>query len=190
MLTIVNTGMSQPLSLRTFPEVIPEIPTAITAAETEELQELARGCQVLEVGSLLGYSTVVLAQVAHRVFSVDPHGGYPTDHPRPTLPAFLQNLEDYHVLDKVVQIIGYDHWVVPSFRDKEFGLVFIDTTGTYNQTLDSAMMAWRVVAPGGHLAIHDCGHPEWPGAAAAVQQFSNYADREFRVVDRMAVFQK
>jgi protein-L-isoaspartate O-methyltransferase len=61
------------------------IPTAVTPREAAVMVTHASGRLVLEVGALLGYSTVTLATTALHVVSVDPHDGYPAHDPRPTL---------------------------------------------------------------------------------------------------------
>ena len=53
----------------------PAIRTSITAAEARALRRLARDSVVVEIGSAYGYSTVVMALVARRVISIDPHTG-------------------------------------------------------------------------------------------------------------------
>lgn len=167
-----------------------DIPSALTPDETAELRRLARGGTVLEVGSLLGYSTVALAQVAHRVDSVDPHEGYPADNPRPTLSTFIENLVRHNVRDTVCIHIGYDKQVLPYLRRGMYDLAFLDLTGLYGDTYSCL---WRVVPLLRHraaLCVHDCGHPDWPGAMAAVSDFAQNLGTVFRLVDRMAIFEQ
>ncbi len=45
-------------------DTLPGIPTSLTEAEAAELSRLAAGQRVLEFGSLLGASTILLAQAA------------------------------------------------------------------------------------------------------------------------------
>lgn len=160
-----------------------EIPTALTTSEHKRLQELAAGKVVLEVGSLLGYSTVTLAQVAISVVSVDPHQGYPADDPRPTIGPFLQNLDDYRVRELVTVMVGTHNDVFRWLRPEAFDMVFIDCTGEFELTLDVMKKCQRLLWPKHVMCVHDCGHPDWPGAMAAVRAFGE----DFELVDRLAV---
>lgn len=162
-----------------------DIPTAITPAERGRLQELAADNYVLEVGSLLGHSTVAMAQVASHVVSVDPHVGYPANDPRPTLIPFLMNLNRYDVRDKVTVTVGTHRDVLPWLKPKKFDLIFIDTTGEYDLTLDVITSTLPCLTVDGAVCVHDCGHPDWPGAMAAVESL----DVPFELVDRLAVIQ-
>ena len=166
------------------------IPTAATPGEAAELQRLARGGVVLEVGSLLGFSTVTLAAVARRVHSVDPHEGYPAHDPRPTLEPFLANLREHGVRDRVVVHVGTDAEVLPALAPAQFTLAFLDLTGMYQDTLDAMERTRRVLRHRAVLCIHDCGHPDWPGALAAVDDFATHSGTTYRLVDRMAIFEQ
>lgn len=166
------------------------IPTAVTKKEIEQMAELAKGQRVLEIGSLLGYSTTILAQVASIVHSVDPHEGYPADDPKPTLEPFLKNLQIAGVRSKVVVHIGTDKQVLPSLRNAYFGLAFIDITGLYEDTLASMYLAEDKLTHSGVLCVHDCGHPEWPGAMEAITDFATDQTREYRLVDKLAIFDR
>lgn len=165
-----------------------DIPTAVTLAEGNRLRELARGKRVLEVGSLLGYSTVLMAQVAKHVVSVDPHEGYPASNPRPTLWQFRRNIFLHGVADKVTPMIGTDDVVLPLLDTRQFGLVFIDGTGEYDMTLAAMRRAVPLLRYCGALAVHDCGHPDWPGAMDAAETFAREGRRTFELIDRLAVF--
>ena len=167
-----------------------DIPTALTPAETAELQTLAEGFDVLEVGSLLGYSTTRLAERARIVHSVDPHEGYPADNPRPTLAPFLANLVECGVREKVVVHIGQDIDVLPSLRRGQFDLAFLDMTGMYEDTMRGIMLAVPLLRHYAALAVHDCGHPDYPGSLAAVQTYANMTGTTFRLIDRLAIFEQ
>jgi len=165
----------------------PDIPTALTKAESIALEMLAIDNRVLEVGALLGYSTVVMARVACQVVSVDPHQGYPERDPKPTLDEYLNNLERYGVIEKVVPVIGTIEKAGEFLDPEMFSLVFLDLTGRYEDTFQ-AMMNINCLHGGGVLAVHDCGHPEWPGVQQAVQEFSKLEKIEPMIVDRLAIF--
>lgn len=167
-----------------------EIPSAITSCESRELTRLAENALVLEIGSLLGYSTTVLAKAAHLVHSVDPHEGYPADNPRPTLQPFIKNLVDAGIREKVAIHVGYDHEILPFFKDGAFDLVFIDITGLYQDTLQAMIRSVPKLRHSGVLCVHDCRHPKWPGATRAVRDFSDVYRRPYRTVDRLAIFDR
>jgi hypothetical protein len=154
----------------------------MTSAESEKLQELARGKDVLEIGSLLGYSTVLLAKVARRVIAIDPHRGYPQADPKPTLAEYTWNLDRYDVRDKVTTIVGDARTILPLFRPTMFSLIFLDCTRIAAETIFLAnnLDPW-------HLAIHDYGHPEWTGATEAIDMFFRMRSCPMEIVDTLAV---
>lgn len=166
---------------------LPNIPTALTAYEAETLHRLAKGKTVVEIGSLLGFSTVVMAQAAEFVTAIDPHEGYPERDPRPTYPEFIQNLERFNVWEKVVPI----RTRVQNVRLAGHGwldMAFIDASGKFNDTLDAILSCDRWLRPGGILAVHDYGLDSWPGATQAIDAWSRIKGRPFRLFDTLAVF--
>lgn len=165
---------------------LPDIPTAVTEAEVAKLVELARGKRVLEVGSLLGFSTVCLSRVAEVVHAVDPHAGYPDHAPRPTLLPFLENLERYEVRHKVVPHIGTIQEVGPWLKEEAFDLIFIDTSGHYRDTIE-AMQATNHLLYDGHMCVHDYDLAGWPGVKQAVDGFALNEAAEIELVGTLAV---
>ena len=158
-------------------------PTAITPKEIHFLQALAVGQDVLEIGSLLGHSTIRMAEVANHVVSVDPHDGYPRDNPKPTLTDFLANLNAHGVREKVTVCVGNHNEVLPWLREKHFKVVFIDVTEEKDLTLEIMRECVPLMRHYSALCVHDCGHPKWPGALEAVKEFG----RKFILVDSLAV---
>lgn len=159
-----------------------DIPTSMTDREASRLRELAHGARVLEIGSLLGYSTIVLAQVAKSVVAVDPHHGYPSSDPRPTLNGFLGNIERYGVGEKVTPILGDGREVLRFLRPHHFDLIFIDITTCATDLLFTANNLdprW--------IALHDYGHQQWTGATEAVRQFFLMRSYQMEIVDTLAV---
>jgi len=159
----------------------PRIPTAMTPAEALALSELAAGRTVLEIGSLLGYSTIVMANVAKKVWAIDPHRGYPVADPQPTLNGFLQNLADYQMLDKVIPILGDAREVLPALRG-HFDLIFIDITRHAGELIflaNNLDPRW--------IALHDYNHPTWTGATEAIDSFFLMRSYPMRIVDRLAI---
>ncbi len=169
-----------------------DIPTALTEVEAVALTQLAAGKRVLEVGSLLGFSTVTMARVAEHVTSIDPHEGYPVDNPRPTWPLFNGNLEHFGVADQVTAFKADDSMLlayeVLEDGEEAFEFAFIDATGTYEDTIriiERVVDVMHVDAP--ILAVHDYGIAAWPGAGEAVRDYCTQNLLNFGVVDTLAL---
>lgn len=132
----------------------PSIPTAVSPAESKALYDLAQGKLVLELGSWLGASTVVLCQSADKVHAVDwflgdAHAG--EDDSKPGYFAHTRECKN------LVTHVGRFEQVLPGFRSSMFDFAFLDGYHTYEATVDAARLAMRVVAPGGKIAFHDYG---------------------------------
>lgn len=157
-----------------------DIPTALTETEAFRLQELAKGKVCLEIGALLGYSTITLADVAKVVYSIDPHCGYPKTDPRPTLVPFLANLIRYGVFHKVKPLVGTAQEILPILFDIEWVMplgiefAFIDVTGEYEDTWYCLNNVNKLLSENGWMAVHDMGRVEGydcSGATEAAQDF-------------------
>lgn len=152
----------------------PSIRTAMSTYESARLQRWAAGRSVVECGSLLGYSTVLMAQVARSVVSIDRHDGYPSlGLPNDTLRLMLGNLHRYNVASKVTVVVGEHRQVAEWPSD----LAFIDLDGTSGTTLDAVR---RAQAP--FVAIHDYGRHACRGVAHAVAAL--VAAGSHRVIER------
>lgn len=140
-----------------------DIPTALTPRETDLLRQVARGKIVAEAGSLLGYSTVALAQVAHRVISIDPHNGYPTEAPRPTFAPFLHNLTRHGVRPRVDVVCGDARIELPKLCPDG---VFLDLTG--ERSLTEECLAAARATGARWIGVHDYQRNGCHGATEAV----------------------
>jgi hypothetical protein len=159
----------------TFDGVLPsDIPTAVKAAEAEELQDLARGVVVLECGAFYGFSTVVLAQVALVVHSVDWHHGDEQAGRVETLPDYLTNLKRYGVADRVVTHMGRFEDVLPSLRPGSFDGCFLD--GQHDRaSLDRDLrLIHPLIRRRGWIAVHDYGLFDVTPAVEAFVAWSRY----------------
>lgn len=169
-----------------------DIPTALTRDETSVLQAICVGKHVLEIGALLGYSTVAIAQVAESVKSVDPHEGYPSDNPRPTFQQWGENLSRHGLSHKVVCFKMRWQLAVQLERIYPYEVVFMDLTGEYDDTKECLQYfapewGWSLKT----IAVHDCGHPEWPGVDRAVEWMKERLGPyhyTFEQIDRLGVF--
>lgn len=134
-------------------------PTAISPAEVDLLQQYARGKRVLEMGALLGYSTIKLAEVASHVVSIDMHEGYRGK----TYWRYMSNLERAGIRHKVTPVLGDAIALTPMFDCHEF--YFIDLTGIWKDTRDAIK---AIPACPALIGIHDFGRQNCTGVELAV----------------------
>ena len=153
---MVAEGQAVPL-LRQEAVNPPDIMSAISHREAVRLARLARDGVVLELGSHLGYSTIVLARTAALVHSVDWHRGDPDAGLEPTLMPFFGNILKYGVADKVVAHIGRFEDILPTFGEAVFDGCFLDGSHDFKAVVADTAEALRVVRVGGWLAWHDWG---------------------------------
>ena len=158
-----------------------QIPTALTSRETSTLQHLAAGKRCVEAGSLLGYSTVAMGQVARQVVAIDPHDGYPYWQPRPTFEVFLRNIRRHQVAERVVPVVGNgeDHLIL-----HPADVAFLDLTGHYDITLRCLEAARSPI-----ICCHDYMRGGCHGATEAVDFFARRGGYTVRTVDTLAVIE-
>lgn len=139
------------------------INTSLTSAETAELQRLAAGKDVLEVGSAYGYSTVALALVAKSVVAIDPHVTHDSHQ------TLLANLAA-NGLDNVTVRVGRSQDHLPALLGCTFDLIWVD--GDHSAQVVEHDVAWaqRLLRPGGVLACHDYNEDTCPGVKIALDK--------------------
>lgn len=153
------------------------INTSLTSAETAELQRLADGKDVLEVGSAYGYSTIAMALVANKVTAVDPHRDLNSLH------ALVANLAAAGVTDKVWWIAGTSRDVLPTLGPA-FDLIFIDGDHTFAEVAHDVAASLPLLRPGGILACHDLDEDTCPGVRQAIDAWR----QPDYVIDTLAVY--
>lgn len=157
----------------------PAIYTSLTDAEAQELVRLSAGKWVLEVGAAYGYSTVLLAENAKHVDSVDPHETHQS------LDSLRSNLREYGIARRVEVHIGFSSEVLPKLRAATYDLVFIDGDHTAPGVAHDLEHALRLAAPEGVLAFHDWNEETCPGVRQALEAWR----QPDYIVDTLAVFQ-
>lgn len=158
----------------------PAIDTSLTSAEIDELCRLAKGADVLEIGSAYGYSAAAMALAGGHVDAVDPHAWLNS------FDAMANNLAAYQVSDRV-KIHRTDSWTaLPDFaaQGRSFDLVWVD--GDHEAVTVSHDIEWarRLLRPNGTLACHDYGEDTCPGVRQALDAWKAPP----RLVDTLAVY--
>lgn len=180
----------------------PAILTSVATEEATELARLAKGQDVLEIGSARGYSACVMALAGARsITAIDPHMPTWLGDTRSQMRA---NLDAYGVADRVEIIQAYSFDAMPALIEQErrFGLVFVDgdhAGPVAEQDLGYAAMLTGPAqdsnggqstdgGPGGIICVHDflehCCCPEVLHAANRV-----FPDGPSRIIATMAVYE-
>jgi predicted O-methyltransferase YrrM len=134
-------------------------------AESAVLFNLARGQAVLEIGTLHGYSAILMSRTATVVHTVDWHRGSKELGELDTLATAWRNIREAGA-DNVVMHVGRSCDVLP-YLSGPFGLVFIDGSHEYEDVitdLDDCVNLLRCKT----LLVHD--YRGYPGVTKAVDE--------------------
>lgn len=142
--------------------------------ELTKLMELATGREVLEVGAFMGLSAWGMAQTAKSVLSVDTFQAA-TDGQRQikfegeytTLDAYKKAVSGF---DNVDFYIGRSDEYGPSWKSRQYDMVFLDATHTYDEVFHDIYSLYALVREGGVLVLHDYGHADFPGVKQAADE--------------------
>lgn len=150
----------------------------LTDVEVDELRRLARGRVVLELGAWKGRSTVVLAEVATFVVSIDHHRGMPAEYgiEGTSLEDYLANVRPLENVAPVLDDFGF----ATLFKPQAFGLVFLDGIHDFDSVTHDLELVARFDCP---LALHDWWAYDVRPAAEALGL------EPTRVVGSVAVFE-
>ena len=142
-----------------------DIPSAVTGEEAAKLASLASGGDVLELGAWFGFSTVILAQAARRVTSVDWHQGDAHAGKEETWDAYRANLDRYGVASKVDARRGRFEDVLPALARQGalFDGAFLDAQHDSDSVQADLDLLLPLIRPGGFVAFHDYGRSEATG---------------------------
>jgi len=150
-----------------------EVPGWLTLKEGTALASLARGKEVLEIGTYCGRSTICMAQTAHGVDTIDHHEGddgtINAEVPQPvsdSLAELDKYLCKYGVEESVNILVGQAVNICPKLKDASYDLVFIDGGHDTPSVHHDTQQALRLVKPGGVIAYHDWTYPSVQDGAA------------------------
>jgi Methyltransferase domain len=198
----VRLSFAERAPVATKPKVV--VWTSLTPDETEALRELARGREVVEVGSAFGYSTAVLASVAAHVWAVDPHNVEPgfgnynfPGEPPPGYEHTYERLElvlsDLKLTGRVDTCFDYSHHALAAgtpfahhLADR-VDMAFIDGDHAYLSALTDLRNCERILGPVSVMTVHDYGEDANPDVAKAVDEWRR--GRPMRLVDTLAIIE-
>lgn len=150
--------------------------------EHDLLRQVARGKLVLEMGAWEGETTVLLAEVAARVWTVDHHRGDRFVGLRDTLARYFVNVAQSGREDRVVSIVGDFRHVLPYLSRDHFGVVLVDGAHDYDSIQADVVQALALVSREGVIAVHDWGRWEVAPACRAL------LGAPYEVVDSLALW--
>lgn len=150
--------------------------------EHELLRQLARGKSVLELGAWCGMTTVVLAQVANRVWTVDHFEGDAFTGRCSTLGHYWASLRAAGVEESVITVVGEFGVVLRVLRLSWFDLVLVDGAHDYDSVRHDVSQAAALVTRTGAVAVHDYGRWDVERACSELLGFPD------QVVDSLAIW--
>ena len=112
-----------------------------------------RARTILQLGTFLGYTALVLADIARQqseqalVVTVDPNSKYNSNCRRY---ADLAGLGDY-----IQTFDGYSTMLSPSIASRNFDAIYLDTTHQYDQTVQELICLAPLLRPETVLLFHD-----------------------------------
>lgn len=124
--------------------------------EAQCLHKHAMGAMVLELGALCGLSTIVMAQAARWVLSVDAHKGDKHTGPQDSLEELLGNLASYNVKKKVSLFVGDFSDFGRLAINNVFDMVYVDGAHDVWSVERDITIAIGAVKNDGLIAMHDC----------------------------------
>ena len=133
----------------------PAVSTSVQDIEAAELARLAKGRNVLEIGSAYGYSACVMALAgANHITAVDPHTWIPG-----SLQAMGEAVGTCQAGEQVTIYQEFSNTLMPQLAEDgdRFGLIFIDGDHRYAAVRHDGEWAAKLLEPGGTIAFHDYG---------------------------------
>lgn len=159
------------------------INTSLTWRETRTLAALAADRSCLEVGSAYGYSAIIMGQRAASVVAVDPHREL-----QGSLSMMKANIAEAEMGEKIEIQTQTSRQALPFLlgRGARYDLVFIDGDHHLSEVSFDLDYGWRLLKPGGSLAVHDYREDTCVDVLPAVEEFyKTTRPRRTRIVDTL-----
>ncbi|WP_224360499.1 class I SAM-dependent methyltransferase [Hyalangium versicolor] len=117
--------------------------------------------RVLQLGTLVGFSTVFVAGALQRVSNVTGSSvrldTVDCDAPKQARAARYVNAAGFGDIVRFHDGFSTDQKIIDRLRDETYDVIFIDSSHNYSQTLIEIDIYWPKVRPGGYMLFHDAG---------------------------------
>lgn len=171
------------------------------------LYDISDNKNVLELGSMVGMSSYVIASVAKSVSCVDiwsdtqehlVHDKQQADIYKSLLPQlpnmydeFIKNCEVFIKNKKIIMYRGNTHDMSSKFNDGEFDLILIDADHSYEGVQKDFELYNHKIHKNGLIVFHDYGDSMWTG----IKQFCDMLFLQKKItyiggIDRIGIFKK
>lgn len=171
------------------------------------LYDISQDKEVLELGSMVGMSSYVMASVAKHVSCVDVWSDTQEHLSHDKLQAsiyqslvpdlsnmfeeFQANCKIFLVNKKITMYRGNTHDMVINFPDGSFDLILIDADHSYVGVAKDFELYNNKIKPDGFIVFHDFGDSMWTG----IKEFCDMLIEQRRLTyvggaERIAIFKK
>jgi len=177
--------------MRTKDQIIEEALTfeygGMTKGELEFLYDFCRNKRVLELGSMVGMSSYVIAHVAEEIHCVDAwddgfghlqhdqeqvetyKGDWLKQDVRPNmLESFKQNCKEFLDSGKMKMTQGWTQDVAHTFPKESFDVLFIDADHSRLGVTRDIVKYYHTIKTGDSMVFHDFGCGTWKGVTEAI----------------------
>lgn len=167
----------------------PELQGYMSDVEIYELLCLAKDATVLEIGAWKGRSTLAMATVAKKVYTIDHFRGDDFAGRGHFLPEFCRNIEASGVKN-VFPLVGPQEAILPMLKHGKFDFLFYDADHTAEATRFALDIFREMAWCGATVAVHDYDphYPQYAGVIAEVDEFERIVGVKKRVVGTLAIF--
>lgn len=174
--------------------------------ELATLYDICIDKTVLELGSMVGMSSYVIASVAKYLACIDVwkdtqehlahdpqqagvYASY-TDKLPNMLKSFKNNCKEFIKSGKIKMYRGNTIKLVNKFKDKSFDIVFIDADHSYEGVSKDFKLYHSKAKDGGYIVFHDYGDPMWTGIQVfCVEMIMSGKIKLIKVTERIAIFE-
>lgn len=178
----------------------------MSSNELSYLCDLCVNKKVLELGSMVGMSSYVIASVAQELDCVDVwsdtqehlshdpkqaqvYHSYISELPN-MHEEFKKNCSEFLESGKITMHRGYTQKLADEFQNSHYDIVLIDADHSYEGVSRDYALYFRKVNPNGYVVFHDYGDEMWVGIMSFCHDLVNHGVVRFiENVERIAVFE-